>query len=152
MQTFTQHPEFVWTDALALHDPRTDRTHQEFIDLCQLTARSEGAQQLEHYRQLLVHTEGHFTQEERWMLATGLNTNHCHFIEHKSVLEVMLEVERRAELGDMHLIATMLQALVEWFPTHATSMDAGLIALLQTTGFDTETETFKGPVPTIEHA
>ena len=84
------------------------------------------------------------------MLAAGLNAGHCHFSEHRNVLEVMKEVERRAQQGDIHLISNMLEALAEWFPVHATSMDAGLVAFLQTAGYDTQTETFKGPPPKIE--
>jgi len=139
-----------WSEALALNDAKTDDTHQEFIELCQQTAASAGQAQLNLFVELVAHTVEHFGQEERWMLAAGLNAGHCHFSEHRNVLEVMKEVERRAQQGDIHLIPNMLEALAEWFPVHATSMDAGLVAFLQTAGFDTRTETFKGPPPKIE--
>ena len=139
-----------WSDALFLNDAKTDLTHQEFIDLYQQTGAAQGAAQLDLYVELVAHTVEHFSQEERWMLAAGLNAGHCHFSEHRNVLEVMKEVERRAQQGDIHLIPNMLEALAEWFPMHATSMDAGLVAFLQTAGYDTSTETFKGPPPKIE--
>jgi hypothetical protein len=39
----------------------------------------------------------------------------------------------------------MLEALVEWFPMHAQSMDAGLVAFLNEVGFDTTSETLSPP-------
>jgi hemerythrin len=133
----------VWSEELVLGDPRTDLTHQEFIDLVNATADCEATQKLPKYQELLVHTVEHFAQEERWMLACGVQSDFCHFSQHGSVLEVMKEVERRALAGEIDLIGQMLEALVEWFPMHASSMDAGLVNFLQEKGFDTATETFK---------
>jgi hypothetical protein len=45
--------------------------------------------------------------------------------------------------GDTDLIAKMLEALVEWFPMHASSMDAGLVTFLKEKEFDTASESFK---------
>jgi hemerythrin len=148
----TEIAPLQWSEALVLGDAKTDTTHQEFIELVHKTEAATGTEQATLYAELVAHTVEHFGQEERWMLAAGLNAGHCHFSEHRNVLEVMKEVERRAALGETHLIANMLEALGEWFPMHATSMDAGLVEYLQTTGFDTATETFKGPAPTIELA
>ena len=133
----------AWSDELVLGDPRTDVTHQEFIDLLNATADSDTAQKLPKYQELLAHTVEHFAQEERWLLACGVQSDFFHFSQHGSVLEVMKEVERRALAGDIDLIAKMLEALVEWFPMHASSMDAGLVTFLNEKGFDTATETFK---------
>lgn len=131
-----------WSDELVLGDDRTDHTHQEFIDLLNATAGSEMPERLTRYQAFVAHTVEHFAQEERWMQACGLEPGYCHFSEHSSVLEVMREVERRALAGETGLIAQMLEALVEWFPLHAASMDAGLVAFLREKSFDTQTETF----------
>lgn len=136
----------VWSDELVLGDPRTDVTHQEFIDLLNATADSDAAEKLPKYQELLAHTVEHFAQEERWMLATGVTADFCHFSQHSSVLEVMKEVERRALAGETDLIGQMLEALVEWFPMHANSMDAGLVAYLKEKGFDTASETLTQPL------
>ena len=133
----------AWSDELVLGDARTDVTHQEFIDLVNATADSDAAQTLPRYQTLVEHTVEHFAQEERWMQACGVQSDFCHFSQHGSVLEVMKEVERRALAGETALIGQMLEALVEWFPMHASSMDAGLVTFLQEKGFDTATETFK---------
>jgi hemerythrin len=133
----------AWSEELALGDARTDVTHQEFIDLLNATADSDVAQQLPRYQELLVHTVEHFAQEERWMQACGVQPDFCHFSQHASVLEVMKEVERRALAGESGLIERMLEALVEWFPMHASSMDAGLVTFLKEKEFDTASETFR---------
>lgn len=135
-----------WSPELALQDPRTDATHQEFIELLNATACAETADKTRCYQALLAHTVEHFAQEERWMLATGIPAEHCHFGQHASVLEVMKEVARRAGAGETELVDQMLQALAEWFPMHAQSMDAGLVAHLQQQGFDTATETGVSPM------
>lgn len=133
----------AWSPELVLGDPRTDATHQEFIDLLNATAHSDAADKLPQFQALLAHTVAHFAQEERWMLATGISNEHCHFSQHSSVLEVMREVERRALAGEIDFVDQMLEALVEWFPTHAKTMDDGLVAYLQGLGYDTATETIK---------
>jgi len=142
----------VWSDELVLGDPRTDVTHQEFIELLNATADSDAAQKLPKYQELLAHTVEHFAQEERWMLATGVPADFCHFSQHSSVLEVMKEVERRALAGEVDLIGQMLEALVEWFPMHANSMDAGLVAYLKEKGFDTASETLTQALDTTTGA
>jgi hemerythrin len=133
----------AWSDELVLGDPRTDLTHQEFIDLVNATADCNAAEKLPKYQELLAHTVEHFAQEERWMQACGVQSDFCHFSQHGSVLEVMKEVERRTLAGETGFIDQMLEALVEWFPMHASSMDAGLVTFLKERGFDTATETFK---------
>jgi hemerythrin-like metal-binding protein len=136
-----------WTEELVLGDARTDTTHQEFIDLVNATTAAAPQDKLGIYQELLRHTVEHFAQEERWMKACGIPDDFCHFGQHSSVLEVMKEVDRRAVAGETELITSMIEALVEWFPMHANSMDAGLVSYLQEKGFDTDSETFRDGAP-----
>jgi hemerythrin len=137
----------LWSTDLLLGDERTDATHQEFIDLLNATGQAKEVEKLALYQSLVTHTVEHFGQEERWMLANGITAEHCHFSQHSSVLEVMKEVERRALAGETQLIGQMLEALAEWFPMHAQSMDAGLVEFLREKGFDTALETFQHSAP-----
>lgn len=141
-----------WTEELVLGDPRTDHTHQEFIDLVNATTAAPLESKLAVYQELVAHTVEHFAQEERWMAACGIQPDFCHFGQHASVLQVMQEVERRALNGEMEYIGSMIEALVEWFPSHANSMDAGLVSYLQEKGYDTATETFKDGAPVATEA
>ena len=131
-----------WVPELELGDSRTDATHEEFIVMLNATTNADATTQLPKYQELVEHTVEHFAQEERWMRACDIPEDFCHFTQHSSVLDVMKEVERRALLGESGLINQMIEALVEWFPGHAQSMDAGLVTYLREKGFDTLTETF----------
>ncbi len=137
----------AWSPELALGDARTDTTHEEFTELVNATSAAAPENRLPLYQELVKHTVEHFAQEERWMTACGIPPDFCHFSQHNSVLEVMREVERRALLGETALIDSMLEALVEWFPQHAQSMDAGLVSYLAEKGFDTASETFNNNTP-----
>ncbi|MDP1657607.1 MAG: hemerythrin domain-containing protein [Hylemonella sp.] len=147
MTAVTTATTLVWSPELALGDARTDTTHEEFVELVNATSAAAPEARLALYQELLAHTVEHFAQEERWMTACGIPPDFCHFGQHNSVLQVMREVERRALLGEMALIENMLEALVEWFPQHAQSMDAGLVSYLAEKGFDTVSETFKNNTP-----
>jgi hemerythrin-like metal-binding protein len=138
-----------WGDELVLGDARTDQTHQEFVDLVNATTAAAPELKLATYQRLLAHTVDHFEQEERWMRACGIPEDFCHFGQHAGVLQVMKEVERRAQAGEMEFIPSMIEALVEWFPGHASSMDAGLVSYLHDKGYDTTTEIFIDGAPRV---
>lgn len=131
-----------WSEELVLGDARTDHTHEEMVELMNATTAAAPEDKLAVYQKLLAHTVEHFAQEERWMLACGVSPDFCHFSQHKNVLEVMEEVERRALAGEPQYIGNMIEALVEWLPAHATTMDSSLVAFLKERGYNTEREAF----------
>jgi len=49
------------------------------------------------------------------------------------------------ESDDPEIITRLAEALAEWFPQHAASMDAGLAQHLKAVGFDTATEKLANP-------
>lgn len=143
MEHATATPEtasLAWTPALETGDARMDETHEAFVDLLnQLRALPPG-QQMPLYLRLIDHTVEHFAQEERWMLATGFAPDNCHADHHATILETMRAVVAHHE-KDGTIITRMAEALAEWFPQHAATMDAGLALHLQSLGYDTRTET-----------
>ena len=139
------HAPLDWTPALLLGDVRMDDTHEEFVILLNQLLATPPDQQMPLYRAFIDHTVEHFAQEERWMLATGFSADNCHAEEHATILETMQAVVQHSEQGDTELITRMAQALADWFPQHATSMDAGLAQHLKNVGFDSSTETLADP-------
>jgi hemerythrin-like metal-binding protein len=135
----------TWSDQLAVGDARMDHTHAEFVDQLNQLLATPPAQQLPLYRAFLAHTVEHFAQEERWMLATGFAADNCHASHHATILETMNAVIPHFEADDPDIITRLAEALAEWFPQHAASMDAGLAQHLQQVGFDTTTETGADP-------
>lgn len=134
-----------WTDSLHTGDARMDETHQEFVDMINRILATPEDQQLPVYKAFLSHTAEHFAQEERWMLATGFSADNCHAEHHATILETMRVVEAHYLDSDTTIITRMAEALAEWFPGHANSMDAGLAAHLKSVGFDSVTETLSDP-------
>lgn len=122
-----------------------DETHAEFVDQLNALLATPVDQQLPLYREFLAHTVEHFAQEERWMLATGFATDNCHASHHATILDTMHAVIPLFENDDPEIITRLAEALAEWFPQHAASMDAGLAQHLQQVGFDTTTETLADP-------
>jgi hemerythrin len=79
------------------------------------------------------------------MLATGFSADNCHAEHHATILETMRVVEAHYLDSDKTIITRMAEALAEWFPGHANSMDAGLAAHLKSVGFDSVTESLADP-------
>ncbi len=137
-----------WQPEFALQQPRMDRTHIEFIELLAATETAPPGEATDAaLRALLVHTEAHFEQEERWMAALGFATENCHSMQHASVLQVLREVMRRhGQAADAALVRYLVAALAEWFPVHATMMDAALAMTMAERGFDPEAGTLLQPL------
>ena len=134
-----------WTPALSVGDARMDDTHEEFVSMLNQLLAATPTQQVPLYRAFIEHTVEHFAQEERWMLATGFSADNCHAGHHATILETMNAVMEHSGKGDAGIINRMALALVEWFPQHAASMDAGLAQHLKNVGFDSSTETLADP-------
>lgn len=130
------------TASLLSGDARMDETHTEFVDQLNALLALPVEAQLEPYRAFLRHTEEHFAQEDRWMVATGFAPDNCHAGMHATILETMRAVEDHyLNQGDTEIITRLAEALAEWFVQHAATMDAGLAQHMRSLGFDSETET-----------
>lgn len=134
-----------WTPQLHTGDGRMDDTHEEFVDMLNRLMATPPGEQLPLYREFVAHTVEHFAQEERWMLATGFSADNCHASHHATILETLNAVVEHHQQGDTEIIGRLAEALVEWFPQHAASMDAGLALHLKEVGFDSRTETLADP-------
>ncbi len=134
-----------WSPQLQTGDARMDDTHEEFVTMLNELLATPHDQQLPLYRIFVEHTVEHFAQEERWMLATGFAADNCHASHHATILDTLRAVVEHYEQGDREIISRLAEALVEWFPQHAASMDAGLALHMKDVGFDSRTETLADP-------
>ncbi len=134
-----------WSGALCLDLPLMDDTHREFVDLLALAQQSVDEELAASWQRLIDHTDGHFAQEDRWMLATGFSSSSCHSIQHKVVLQVMREGAVQAAAGDMACLRNMASELALWFMQHAQSADAALALHLRRVGYDPVTDTVINP-------
>jgi hemerythrin-like metal-binding protein len=129
-------PSLEWSESLALGHGVMDETHKEFVDLLNRVGAAGEADLLEQLDAFIAHTEAHFSQEEAWMEAMQFPPLGCHRSEHEGVLEIMREVRRRIAGGELRYGPVLVQAIAEWFPLHAGSMDAILALTMRETGFD----------------
>jgi hemerythrin-like metal-binding protein len=134
-----------WAPSLQTGDARMDATHEEFVVMLNQLLATPQDQQLPLYREFVEHTAAHFAQEERWMLATGFTADNCHASHHATIMETLHAVIPHYQNDDPEIITRLAEALVEWFPQHAASMDAGLALHLKDVGFDSRTETLADP-------
>lgn len=135
----------AWNASLQTQDQKMDQTHHEFIDMINDLLTLPSDQRLDAYRQLIDHTQMHFAQEERWMLALGFAQDNCHATHHAQIIETLLLVEKEYVNGQHHFLDQLIEALVEWFPSHAATMDAGLAQYMKKMGFNSQTETLSDP-------
>jgi hemerythrin-like metal-binding protein len=145
LETPAQTVGLDWTPQLLTGDSRMDDTHEEFVEMLNHLLATPQDQQLPLYREFVAHTVEHFAQEERWMIATGFAPDNCHASHHATILETLNAVVEHHEQGDTEIINRLAEALVEWFPQHAASMDAGLALHMKEVGFDSKTETLADP-------
>jgi len=134
-----------WSANLHTGDERMDSTHEEFVTMLNALLKTPPTEQLNLYHEFLNHTVEHFAQEDRWMVATGFSEDNCHAGQHATILETMRAVETHYVQGNQEIISRLAEALVEWFPQHAATMDAGLAQHLKSVNFDSETETLADP-------
>jgi hemerythrin len=124
-----------WNDALVLDRGVMDETHREFIGLLNRLAEAPDTEMLAVLDEFIAHTEAHFSQEQRWMEQMAFTATECHVNDHQGVLQVALEVRKRAAAGETRFGPVLARAVAEWFATHATSMDHVLALYMKEVGF-----------------
>ena len=138
-------PSLQWSDALALDLPLMDDTHREFVDLLARVEAAPDETLLDAWRELIAHTDDHFSREDAWMASTRFASSNCHSMQHEVVLSVMREGGTRGETGDLATVRQMAHELGLWFPQHAQSMDAALALHLRSVGYDPLTGIVSAP-------
>lgn len=126
-----------WSDALTLNLSAMDDTHQEFVDLLAQVEAASDAALPSAWQALVEHTDGHFAQEDRWMVATGFAPDNCHSLQHRMILQILREGAQRGAQGELHVIRGMAAELATWFIHHAQTMDGALAQHLKEVNFDT---------------
>ncbi len=134
-----------WSGALELDFPIMDDTHHEFVELLAKVQDAPDDTLIEHWTNLIDHTDDHFGREDAWMLSTQFASGNCHTMQHKVVLQVMREGLQHGQDGDLKMIRVMAGELAQWFPLHAQAMDASLALHMRRVDFDPITGQVKRP-------
>jgi hemerythrin-like metal-binding protein len=121
-----QGSPITWTDAFALGFQPMDDVHHALVELLGKlqTARNEEVSAL--MAALREHLESHFAYENSLMISTEFPARDCHIDEHTAVMQSVVEVTGLLARGDFAVVGRLVQALVDWFPSHADHLDSAL--------------------------
>jgi hemerythrin-like metal-binding protein len=115
-----------WEDELRLGYGPMDDVHEEFVALLDACQQARDADLPGLLQKLQVHTQSHFDQENQWMRETQFPPADCHVEQHDAVLASIAEVSVLLATGRVDVARSLLQALEEWFPQHASQLDSAL--------------------------
>jgi hemerythrin len=111
-----------------------DELHREFRDLLVGLASPDGGDHGALLLKLHEHLLQHCAIEEGWMKGSDFPSCACHRQEHEMLLEVVSEVRRRFDAGDVEVVQRLAEELPRWFEIHANTMDAALAFHLRERG------------------
>jgi hemerythrin len=103
-----------------------DELHRQFRELVLALAAPEGGNHGEALLALHEHLLRHCALEEQWMKDSDFPSCACHRQEHEMLLEVVAEVRRRFDAGDLEVVQRLAEELPRCFEVHANTMDAAL--------------------------
>ena len=114
---------------LSLGDQSMDSTHWEFVTLVERAAKAAPEEFASAMHELVQHTRAHFSQEESRMQSVKHRLLNEHQAEHQRILGDMERFSKRAEKGRSTMArAWVSDNLMDWFATHARTMDSALAA------------------------
>ncbi len=121
-------PEAVmtWREDFRLGWAPMDETHEEFVDIVGRMQCADPAQLPALLAEMLVHAQVHFEQENAWMRETEFPPRDCHIEQHDAVLASIREVQVLLGQGEVEPCLRLVDALADWFPSHATHLDSAL--------------------------
>ncbi len=119
-------PRLQWSDALLLGHGPMDRTHREFVEIVDAMLVDDDSRFANHLAAFIVHAQGHFGDEDRWMAESGFPAMDCHVDEHAAVLASAHEVQARVRAGDVAIGREFAAELARWFPSHAAHLDSAV--------------------------
>lgn len=128
----TDTPSFLWSDRFKLGYERMDDTHRDFVLKVNALLQAADGDLLARLDDFIVHADAHFGEEKEWMTSTDFPAASCHLDEHDAVMKSVREVREllstRPDAWCYDKTRSLAQALVDWFPGHATYLDSALSA------------------------
>ena len=122
----SQAATLTWGDHLLMGYAPMDDIHQEFVDIISQLETASDTQLPALLQAMEVHLQHHFAEEDQWMNSTAFPPRDCHIDEHAAVLKSVAEVREKLAQGDVAVCRSLIAALADWFPGHATHLDSAL--------------------------
>ncbi|GAB2191097.1 bacteriohemerythrin [Sessilibacter sp. MAH1] len=104
-----------------------DTIHQEFLHLVEQATKAKGLEFADIFKNLLAHTQAHFSGEEENMKKIGHSSMLEHISDHQRILGDMSRFNDKVQVGRTQMArAWMTDSLLQWFDTHVKTMDSAL--------------------------
>lgn len=126
MTQTTNTQTLQWGSHQLLGHAQMDDIHEEFVELASQLEQANDADLPDLLLAMEQHLQQHFSQENTWMEQSSFPPRQCHIDEHAAVLKSVAEVREKLATGDVAICRSLIQALVDWFPGHATHLDSAL--------------------------
>ncbi len=109
-----------------------DENHRTFTMLVNRLGRAGKEEFMALFSELLIHTKEHFSQEDRWMEASGFPAIREHRDEHLRILGELDRFAQRVATGSVFMGRSYVtQQLPHWFDLHIKTMDSALASHLK---------------------
>lgn len=116
----------AFDDRLLVGHAAMDREHRAFVDGVNALLAADDHGFAPALQDFARHLQAHFALEERLLEEHRFPAGACHAEEHHKVLASLAEVQALVAQGDIATGRALAQALADWFPGHAETMDAAL--------------------------
>lgn len=122
---------FHLPDALKVGVDFIDQRHEEFYDLYETLKSAPDREFLEAFNAVVLHTIGHFSEEEADMECFVYPNKAEHKQEHQKVLDEMNYFREKVSSGKVMFAKAYVQdRLGDWFRNHLLNMDSDLARVI----------------------
>ncbi len=109
-----------------------DCTHQEFISIINSMQAATNEEFVVLFEKLYIHTEKHFSNENKLMEQYSFSARSEHIGEHNRVLGEMRKFKERVSRGQCSFGRAYISEIIpQWFNLHVATMDSALAAHLK---------------------
>lgn len=121
----------AWNDMFSVGVLEIDNQHRQLIEL---TNRLNAAMtaELDHrvlsgiLSDLLAYTQTHFAYEERLMDQHRYADREQHLLEHRKLVQIVVDFQDRFALGEVDLTGDLMLLLRDWLSRHIMNSDRAL--------------------------
>jgi hemerythrin len=122
-------------EALKVGVDSIDQRHEEFYVLYKTLKNATDSEFLEAFDAVILHTQGHFAEEEADMEGVIYPNKSEHKQEHQKALDEMNYFREKAVSGKLIFAkAYVKDRLGDWFRTHLLNMDSDLARVITLSG------------------
>ncbi|MFK5986291.1 MAG: bacteriohemerythrin [Pseudomonadota bacterium] len=121
-------PLIAWSNELSVGIDSIDAQHQKLINMINALndALADGSSQpmlQKIFDGLAIYTVKHFAYEENLFATHGYTESVAHKVEHKALLDKVLELKEKMQEGDFMIGIELMAFLKEWLTNHILKTD-----------------------------